>query len=161
MRAYLIALALFALAGCTSPGDRYPPYFEVDDVKQLELYSLAPRGKDDSEPKQTQETFHGWRVLGKTTIPDSRLQSKISRKLTEGLESQHGGRAACFEPHHGLRIVTDEGTTDMVICFMCDQVNIYHPDGRFEDLLMSYAPMEVLDQVLKENKVPPYNKRHP
>src|SRR5690606_712500 len=131
-----------ALAGCTSSDDRYPPYFAVDDVKQLELYSLRPGTNDESEPKQAQERFHGWRVLGKITIRNARWQSKISRKLTEGLESQGGGRATCFAPHHGLRIVTDKGTTDMVICFMCDQVNIYHPDGRFEDLLMSYAPME-------------------
>lgn len=156
MRGYLVALVLLALSGCTSPDDRYPPYFAVDDVKQLELFYLDPFARYDPEsaPKYEGE-FRGWPVIGKTTVNDRRSQREIAVALTRGLdEGDREEMASCFDPHHGLRIETAGGVIEVEICYSCGQA-IFVGGPRPGHHAFSGSSHEVLDRILTKAKVLP------
>src|SRR5262249_56401493 len=100
--------------------DRRVTYREK--AKELELYSLArsERGVKDG--------FHGWKVLGSTTVKDAETVKKLAAAFKKGVEENNGIVAACFNPRHGIRLTHDGKTVDLVICFECFSVQEFVAD---------------------------------
>ena len=84
----------------------------------IEVYSLHP--ESEGEPR-----FHGWKVLGKVAVRGPKrkglAESVIRHMLPHGMMY-----AACFNPRHGLRASSPQGTVDFVICFECAGVEVYY-----------------------------------
>jgi hypothetical protein len=86
----------------------------------LELYSLDP-SKKHAEGRG----FHDWEVLGTITLEGA--QAKVAREAIEkGVRDSDGTGAKCFRPRHGLRA----GAVEMVICFECFHVYVFHGRDR-------------------------------
>lgn len=158
-RGWIIGLAGFlgtiGVVGCIalSPTSSLPaPVANAfRDPDEVVLYSLSPESKDTGA-----ETFHGFAIRGKTEVKEAATRKKLFTAFAKGVEDHDGSAAACFIPHHGLRVRSGKQTIDLVICFKCAQVRIY--DGanatKPEGILISNSPRAAFNEVLKTAKVP-------
>ena len=64
-----------------------------------------------------------------------------------------GGVKMCFEPHHGVRLITGRTMLDLVICYRCGHVYLYST-GRPVRLLSISGERGCLDEILAAAKVP-------
>jgi hypothetical protein len=123
----------------------------LDKAETFELYSLDP---GPGEKEDVKNGFHAWHVLGKTTIKKADTRKEVIAALAKGVEANKGEAAKCFDPRHGIRVVHDGKTIDLVICFRCLQVQVFHGDKRSDDFLTTASPQETFDKVLKTAGVP-------
>jgi hypothetical protein len=121
----------------------------LEKADQFELLSLNP----DETKEKPKDGFHGWQVLGKTTVKDAEARKKLFAALEKGVAENKGEVARCFNPRHGIRVTHDGKTADLVICFECLQVKAFAGDRR-HDFLVTPSPQPTFDAVLKEAKVP-------
>src|SRR5436190_6227527 len=146
-RIAFICGAFFSLAalGCSS-ASVFP-----DSPTELTLYSLDFRDEEfPSKPKNDgKERFGKFLVIGKTEIKDSArreaVMAAVNRAIGEPAEPKN-----CFWPRHGLKIVDSKGTTELVICFHCEQyvsTGAQRSDGY---KTISASPQELLNSGLKE-----------
>lgn len=152
----VLCVALVPLwAGCLSTaGGKFPkPVAEaLAAPDELVLYSLEPGkfGDKDGAPN----TFHGHTILGRTEVTDAKTQKRLVDALKRGVSDHDGSVAACFIPHHGLRVRKGDQVIDLVVCFKCAQVNVYENGTRGEGVLISTSPRATFNEVLKQAKVP-------
>jgi hypothetical protein len=147
----LVGLVAFGSVGCSSgaqiPADARAALEKADE---WELYSLDPTRQTDP-PK---DAFHGWKVLGKTTVKDADTRKKLLAALEKGAKDNDGIAAACFNPRHGVRVKAEGKTIDLVICFECFSASVYAGDERTASFLTTASPQPALDKVLTDAKVP-------
>ena len=129
--------------------------FEKADA--IELYSLDP-GADMKEPADAKKGFHGWKVLGKTTVKDAKTRKKLVAAMYQGLEASDGTAAKCFNPRHGVRVMADGKTVDAVICFECLQVQFFVGDASTTETTTD-TPEKVFDEMLRDAGVPLAGKK--
>jgi hypothetical protein len=149
---YRYGIVLFALvAGASLHADTIPNELQamLEKAEQFELLSLSP----DPRQKEGKDTFHDWKVLGKTTVKDADARKKLVAAFKKGVEENKGIAAKCFNPRHGIRVTHDGKTADFVICFECYQVKAFAGDQK-SDFLITNSPQSAFDAVLKEAKVP-------
>lgn len=92
----------------------------------LVLMSLDP---SRLHPPPPESGFHGYRVLGQTTVSDAALRSRLAEVLHAGLAAWRFSYSSCFNPRHGLRAVLSGQSHEFVICFECGGLHYYPPDG--------------------------------
>jgi hypothetical protein len=123
----------------------------LDKADQIVLFSLEP---DDR--KKVKDGFHGWMVLGQTTVKDADVRSQILTALYQGIAKSDGNGAKCFDPRHGIRATADGKRVDLVICFECNWVYVYYDndENRQHVAVTTREPQVVLDKTLKNAGVP-------
>lgn len=119
----------------------------LETAEQFELLSVNP----DSEVKGD---FHGFVVLGTTTIVDRGTRDELISALQSGTRWNDGTVYACFVPRHGIRATRGKVVTDFVICFKCHRVRVYQPGTEPKHFTVSKSPEPVFDRVLTTQKVP-------
>jgi hypothetical protein len=119
----------------------------LDKADALEVYSLDP------SERNAKDGFHGWKVLGKTTLKDQAKRKELLEALDRGMAESTGG-ARCFIPRHGVRAVYGAVRVDLVICFECGWVYVYDGDKDGPHLTTSGKPQPVFDKVLRDANVP-------
>ena len=62
--------------------------------------------------------------------------------------------AACFIPHHGIRLESGGKTVDLVICFKCAQVKSYVDITPTDGMLISTSPRPTFNRILEAAGVP-------
>jgi hypothetical protein len=136
-----------------SPQNRIPE--EADQLlgkaDTFELYSLDPQRPVDGEGKVVppKDSFHGWKVLGKTLVKADAERKLLADALRLGAEDNFGVVAACFIPRHGIRLTGGGKTIDMVICFQCLSVQVFVDDKGAKGFLTTGEPQKEFDKVLK------------
>jgi hypothetical protein len=123
-----------------------------EKAEAIDLYSLDP-GADMKEPADAKQGFHGWKVLGKTTIKEAKTRKKVVAVMYQGLEASDGTAAKCFNPRHGIRVTADGKTVDVVICFECLQMQFYVGQAMKTETTTD-TPEKVFDEVLRDAGVP-------
>ena len=78
-----------------------------EKADSFDLYSLDPAAGVGTG-------FHGWLVLGKTTLKGDAAKT-VRDAVEKGCKGSDGKQAKCFIPRHGIRV----GDLDLVICFEC------------------------------------------
>lgn len=135
---------------------RYTPfnYFPSEVVEALRedpeatLFSIDPYS-DASDPQDSLRNHH---IYGKTVLGTAEDRDTLVNVLTESTRGAWEG-AACFDPRHALRVTGPKGTYDLIICFGCGRVHVYHPDGR-KQLVLIRASAEKYDNFLKSRNIP-------
>ena len=122
----------------------------LDGADRYELLSLDPRLPVPAAP----DLFHGFRVLGQTVVNDQGARQELNRALRKGAESGFTNRPRCFNPRHGIRVTQAGRTTDFLICFECEQVQVWSGDQRVADWRTDASPLPTFDQVLQQAGVP-------
>jgi hypothetical protein len=95
---------------------------------RLYFYSLDPHDVSRFEgklPEDSAKSFHRMPVLGSVEIIALQEKTNLLGALAKGVLESGGAAADCFDPRHGLRVVTKSSTNDFVICFECLQVQAY------------------------------------
>ena len=80
-------------------------------------------------PNKLDKVFYGYPILGKVEIVPPQERIKLLNAFAKGVRESSGDAANCFNPRHGIRIVTETSTNDFVICFECLQVQAYGFNG--------------------------------
>jgi hypothetical protein len=146
-------LAMILAAVHCVAGDR-PPSREakaiLDKAERLELYSLEPDEK--AAAVDPDGGFHGWKILGQTTIKDANERKKLLTAFYLGLKASKGDIAKCFNPRHGIRAKAGGKSVDAVICFECLQVVYFVGNANTKDTITE-SPQRVFDEVLKKANV--------
>ena len=125
----------------------------LDGADQYELLSLEPeRPVPPASPGS--DMFHGHRVLGGTAVCDQATRRKLADALRRGAESILAFRPACFNPRHGIRATRAGRTTDFVICFECEQVEVWSGGQLVANWSTDSSPQPTFDQVLQQAGVP-------
>lgn len=124
-------LSVIGLAGVIAVGfatrwwTRVPSLLTADRVT---LFSVDGGDQKEREPPAG-ETLYGYPVLGKVEITDPDRRRALADALRDGLERTDVEQAKCFWPRHVLRIEAGGRATDYVICFRCQNYELY-ADGR-------------------------------
>jgi hypothetical protein len=118
----------------------------LDKATEYEVYSLDPTPGD-----AVKDGFHGWKVLGKTTVKADKRKGLLDA-LAKGIKDNKGEAAKCFIPRHGIRATHDGKSVDLVICFQCLQIYVFHDKSDKHDatILTTATPQEAFDKVLKD-----------
>jgi hypothetical protein len=116
----------------------------LDKATEIELYSLDPERLIE-KPKNH---FHGWKVLGKTTLKQDD-RARALEAIRKGIADSDGKVAGCFNPRHGIRAKHDSKTVDLVLCFECLSLQVHGP-GKQSSVLTTASPQPVLDKLLKD-----------
>lgn len=147
-----LTCALGAVAACQErpgnndwPGDVREAF---EKAAEFDLYSLDP-----SDGGREAVGFHGWKILGKTLVKEE-VAKKVRDAVDKGRRESDGTVAKCFEPRHGIRIVREKKTYDLVICYACLSAEVYEGEEMRSRFLTTPAPAEVLNKVLADAKVP-------
>ena len=122
---------------------------------KLFLYSLDPHDVNRFEgklPENSDKSFHWMPILGSVEIIPLQEKTNLLGALAKGVRESEGLAANCFDPRHGLKIVTKSATNDFVICFECLQVQAYGlpSSNRF---LTSGSPAATFNKILDKYKI--------
>ena len=117
--ALIVSLVLADRGG--DPRPTLPPSAALlDEAESVELLSLDPRDRTTTPGS----FFHGWKVLGRTTIRDRDGRKAIAGAIQRGIREADDA-AGCFEPRHGLRATKGGKAVDLVICFSCRWIEVH------------------------------------
>ena len=122
----------------------------IEKAAHFELLSIGYGPSAKNPP----EDFHGWKVIGKTTINDLEVRKRLIAALEKGVEENKGDAMKCFDPRHGIRVTRDGVTADFVICFQCFQAIVYMTGGKEQRFLITDSPAPLFNQTLRDAKIP-------
>jgi hypothetical protein len=137
-RVTLLAAGIFA-----GPRILYGSLARLDVPESLVLYSIDGRDFAPGEEPQTAEKFYNYPVLGKLSIDDA-----------EGVANSNWFEFVhCFWPRHGIRMISQGETIDLVICFECNRLELY--SGAIETHEpISDSPIPLLNRHLQGAGIP-------
>jgi hypothetical protein len=125
--------------------------FQASKIK-LFLYSLDPndlRIYTGKFPENSDKVFHRFPILGRTEITSAGEKTDLLKSFAKGILESDGSVASCFNPRHGIRIITGTTTNDFVICFECLGVHAYNFNSD-KGFLTSSSPNKVFNKLLDE-----------
>lgn len=130
----------------------FPPEVKqvLDKSEKFYLYSLQAERLPAADLK-TMPNFHGYPISGQTPIRPVPQRGDLIAALWEGLGKQT--KTACFAPHYGVRAVRGRKTVDLLICFACEEIEIYDDRG-LRRITVSSSAQRVFNRVLAEYDVP-------
>jgi hypothetical protein len=153
--AFLSGLVIFFESGCRQgrPAlDQLPVEARTIllNTDELELYSLEPVEQGPGG----EQSLHGWKVLGKTTLKNPKRTEELLAALNEGLG--HNDGAKCFDPRHAIRASWEGKTVELVICFECFWVYVYLNGSAKEtaQVEISRAPESTFNKFLTDAGLP-------
>ena len=87
----LCCIAAFTMVGCTASLRSMTD--ALRHASDYEVYSLSPaRGAASAED------FHGWKVFGRTSIPDPAIRKQLTDALCAAMSESDGFAVGCFSP---------------------------------------------------------------
>jgi hypothetical protein len=156
-------LLVICLAGCGATSrdislDRRIPddvRIPLETEKEFELFALSPLSCPMCPYSATpiDDGFHGYHVLGQTRVTDASQRSRLLSALNQGVQ-EATVTAKCFEPRHGLRVIHEGKTIDLIIAFGCGYALAYVDDQRVPSFDSSQSPEAVFDEALRAAGVP-------
>jgi len=121
-----------------------------EKAAEFDLYSLDP---SQGRKNEGGGSFHGWKVLGKTTLKGADAKT-VREAVEKGRKDSNGLVAACFNPRHGIRFTVDRKTYDFVLCYECLSAEVYDGGDELGRFLTTSGPADTLNKVLRAAKVP-------
>lgn len=141
----MATLSIPLLTGCGSNDVPAGAMAALQGAEEYELLSLDPSRVRELPA----DHFHGWRVLGRTTVKDQATRKKLNDALRAGAKENSNMVAACFNPRHGIHVVHKGKVYDVVICFECLQAKVFEADQSGGSFLVSSSPQAVFDGALQ------------
>src|SRR5262245_57513543 len=106
-------LTVFFFATMTASGEEVPPgrYFAMilANATELEVYSIDPAVKVEKDG------FHGYKILGKTTVKKEEAVKELVAAFKKGVEEAEKARQKDYQPRHGLRFKIRDTTIDVIL----------------------------------------------
>lgn len=146
--ASIVASVLVACSSPSSSGEVHERLKPLEGAARVELYALRPEPAQFEPAGDGTRRFHGYEVLGDAALTDPGLATQLAQLISRGLAESDGSAALCFNPRHGVRVVREGRTLDLVICYECKQIYVYdarvtNPNGYDEWLTAQSVEPEV------------------
>lgn len=144
----------------TEPGrfrSPYPPF--ADDLWQVVVNAdrLAVLSLVWDMRQQAPETksFHDYPVIGEVEVKDAEIRAEVIETLHRGTYGESMAKR-CFMPHHGIRAVCKGRGLDLVICFICECMQVFADpkSDKHEWADIGTAPEQCLNRILAAAGVP-------
>jgi hypothetical protein len=130
------------------PDDRWTI---LEKAEQIVLLSVDPEKPETVPPND----FHGWKVLGKTSITDPEVRRDLMDAFKKGVDDYKPGPIpACFNPRHGIQASYNGKTVDFIICFQCEQLGSLVNGKDSYGLRTTRSAQPIFNKILTEAKVP-------
>jgi len=137
MRLLILPLFIASLCRAEKIGDIWGVVDIEDFVSRatvIQLHSIDPTQIwSDDEKKPEGEFFHRYRSLGFVRSTDKDELEKMRRAVLDALRSIRWGEPplTCFEPRHGVRLEKEGEVFDIIICFECENSEVYY-GGKYQ-----------------------------
>lgn len=123
---------------------------DLDKAERMELYRLNARALPEGNPQKKKE-FHGYEILAEVTVSSGNQRKGAAAFLGSKLHWSEFRKAACFNPRHGMKLVSGKRTLEFLICFECWQVDVYEGGKGLGRLAVDFTEgKNPLDQSLQE-----------
>jgi hypothetical protein len=119
------------------------------------LYSLDPndpRIYQGKLPENSDKLLHRYPILGQVEVTSPQEKASLFGALSKGVRESTGTLANCFDPRHGIRVISSKATNGFVICFACLQVQAYGFEGG-QYFLTSSSPGTVFNGFLSKYNI--------
>lgn len=140
----LLATPYFIYAGSPPFPDKLKT--QLREADELTVYALWTT----NDQQQTSQQFHNYPTAGTVNLKNHPKRLEVIEGLILGSET-NSTEMACFYPHHGLRVIHQGKTIDLLICFGCGKVE-HLPSGAFYHMHKSTQP--ALDSLFAEAGIP-------
>jgi hypothetical protein len=153
LSAAAVALGLLACGGSQSAGSLAELDFGEDllapdaqairQAAALELLAVSPDGRNGPASLTDPSFFHGFEVLGQTTLAEPALVLELLDLIAQSCRANDTSIAACFGPRHGVSVRSGGSTVDLLICFKCLQMRVFRDGERVHSGLLAstYEPL--------------------
>ena len=124
------------------------------NADEFALFSLDP--EPDFEHKST-NAFVNHAVLGQIKIITMTTRTSLVAALDEGIGGMGNGLALlpdCFNPRHGVRARKNGETVEFLICFECEQIEVYSSKGTNWFFRTTRNPAAVFNRVHRRVGLP-------
>ena len=106
------------------------PWEEVDDPFGTPAPANGEPAKTAApeKPKRKvppEQEFHGYPILGQTKVAVTDTLKTVISTMDESGRHWDGGVPACFSPRHGIRVIKNGETYDLLICYECLSAKIF------------------------------------
>ncbi len=129
----------------------------IDHADHFEFLSIDPSDAADDVPPlhNDPKAFHGYPVLGRFE-PDSATRATLIASLEKVIAADYANidAVSCFWPRHGLHIVRDQHTVDVVICFECHHVRFYYGGKLRSTNIDNKSTPDLFNQILRDHHIP-------
>src|SRR5262245_43298534 len=114
----------------------------ADGIELLSLHpsEMLPTARETLNPGGDPGAFRGWQVLGRLRVEAGAGQRQLLQALEAGVDESDGRVAACFNPRHGIRAVSDGHVLDLVICFECFSILVFEDGEKTEIVTVTRSP---------------------
>lgn len=120
----------------------------LETGEEFVLLSVEPF-PGELHPHLTNPPFHGFQVLGQTTISNAAGRKQLLDALYAGiLLGPEGEGARCFNPRHGLKARHGNEQVELLICFECGYARVYAEQEKV--IRITGAPAGTFNTALKE-----------
>ncbi|HTF89318.1 MAG TPA: hypothetical protein VK843_12980 [Planctomycetota bacterium] len=129
----------------SNEANRLPAEVEtlLREASTMELISIDPNELPPDAAAPAQETFHGYKVLGRAPLADAGQRKTLAELVLQGIRESDGRQEKCFEPRHGIRVEQDARVLELVICYECLSIkafgNVFGAGHGAETVLTSRA----------------------
>lgn len=120
----------------------------LNRAERFDLLSLDPNDAPN-RTRKSDESFHGWDVLGTTTVTNVDVRRRLAAALRKGVDDCDLNAHNCFVPRHGIRFVHNGKRIEFVICFKCLQVNVYVDGTETSNFFITSSPQATFNEALR------------
>jgi hypothetical protein len=120
----------------------------LNQAERFDLLSLDPNDAPN-RTRKSDESFHGWDVLGTTTVTNVDVRRRLAAALRKGVDDSDLTAYNCFVPRHGIRFVHNGKRIEFVVCFKCLQVNVYVDGTETSNFLITSSPQATFNEALR------------
>jgi hypothetical protein len=110
----------------------------LDKADRISLFRLDPEGLPEKD-KEGKKEFHGYEIVSSVVVEENDQRKETAAFLGKILHWNEGRKALCFNPRHGLRVVSGSRTLDFLICFECHRVRIYEGQKCLAELATTFT----------------------
>ncbi|MBU6327671.1 MAG: hypothetical protein KGQ89_08585 [Verrucomicrobia bacterium] len=89
----------------------------LSTADQILIFRLSPH-KENGD-------FHNTQIESHVAISDPAVIQTITSDILQSL-SEKANSARCFNPHHGVRVISKSRIYDLVICYECRSYKFYY-----------------------------------
>jgi hypothetical protein len=118
-------------------------------AKEATLYSLNPSSFSDQDPDFAKLPTYAHHVVKKKMSLNEKQTKTAIRSIWPSLSAWKPSIGHCFEPRHGLHVVAEGKTYDVLICYECGTLIAWTDAGETPPLALDENP-DVLDDLLKD-----------
>ena len=145
---YLFAI-IFLLVGCSSHnGETNTGSADPRTEGAFTLYRLdGDRYPGDPVPEGA-VLLHGWPILQTCSITAVTTREDLFNALDDGIANRGSVPIDCFNPRHAIRVNNKGVNVDYLICFQCQNYEIWNDNKRIRGGMTSSSPKSTFNQVL-------------